>query len=99
MSTATPKISSNAFQIRFPLDVSPQPIHITITQLHPSTSILLHVTTNPNQPRLSDALVVSMPRGNDAVSSRLEGFGWLDDDIDRLARLTGLISPLALADL
>ena len=47
----------------------------------------------------TDALVVSMPRGNDAVSSRLEGFGGLDDDIDRLARLTGLISPLALADL
>jgi hypothetical protein len=45
------------------------------------------VTPNRAQPRLSDVHVVSMPRGNDVLSSRLEGIGGLDDDIDRLARL------------
>ena len=91
MTAVSPKISSNSFLIHLPLHLSPQPIHLTITQLHPSTSTLLHVTTNRNRPRLSDAFVVSMPRGTDVVSSRLEGLGGLDDDIDRLARLLGLL--------
>lgn len=90
MLTTSPKISSNSVLIHLPHQLSPQPLHTTITQLLPSTSILLHVTTNRNQARLSDVLVVSMPRGADVVSSRLEGLGGLDDDIDRLARLLGL---------
>ena len=90
METTSPKITSNSFLIHLPHNLSPQPIHITITQLLPSTSILLHVATNRNQPRLSDVLVVSMPRGTDAVSSRLEGLGGLDEDMDRLARLLGM---------
>ena len=98
MSTTSPKISSNSFLIYLPLHLSTQPIHITITQLHPSTSILLHVTTNRNRPRLSDALVVSMPRGTDVVSSRLEGLGGLDDDVDRLARLLGLLPLVGYSD-
>src|SRR5277367_6472066 len=91
MLPTKPKISSNCFLVHLPRQLSPQPIHITLTQLLPSTSILVHVTTNRNQPRLSDVLVVSMPRGTDVVSSRLEGLGGLDDDIDRLARLLGLL--------
>ena len=99
MSTASPKISSNAFLLHLPLHLSPQPIHLTITQLLPSTTVVLHVTTNRNRPRLSDAFVVSMPRRTDVVSSRLEGLGGLDDDIDRLARLLGILPLVGYTDL
>jgi hypothetical protein len=83
----TPRITANCVLVHFPPKLSTQPVHLTITQLLPSTSLLLHVTTNRSQPRLSDVLVVSMPRGKEVLSSRLEGLGGLDDDIDRLARL------------
>ena len=83
----TPRITTNSVLVHFPPKLSNQPVHLTITQLLPSTSLLLHVTTNRSQPRLSDVLVVSMPRGKEVLSSRLEGLGGLDDDIDRLARL------------
>ena len=99
MSTISPKVSSNSFLVHLPHQISPQPLHITITQLLPSTSILLHITANRNQPRLSDVFVVSMPRGADVVSSRLEGLGGLDDDIDRLARLLGLPLLATYSDL
>jgi hypothetical protein len=88
MSSTSPKITSKAFLIHLPLRLSSQPIHITITQLLPSKSLLLHVTAT-RSPRLSDILVLSMPRGNDVLSSRLEGLGGLDEDIERLSRLLG----------
>jgi len=88
MSPTSPKILSKAFLIHLPLPLSPQPLHLTVTQLLPSTTLLIHVTTS-RSPRLSDALILSMPRGTDVLSSRLEGLGSLDEDIDRLARLLG----------
>ena len=87
MMETTPKITTTAILVHFPPKLSSLPVHLSITQLLPSTSLLLHVTTNRNQPRLSDVFVVSMPRGKEVLSSRLEGLGGLDDDIDRLARL------------
>ena len=33
-----------------------------------------------------------MPRGRDAVGTKLEGLGGMGDDIDRIARLLGIIS-------
>jgi len=87
MASVPPKISSQSLLVHFPRNLSPQPIHVTITQLLPSTSLLIHATTSRSQPRLSDVFVVSMPRGAEVLSSRLEGLGGLEDDIDRLARL------------
>jgi len=93
MTGETPQISSDCFRIQVSHSLSPVPLHVTITQLLPSTSFLLHVTTS-NSARLGESLVVSMPRGNDVVSSRLEGLGRLDDDMDRLGRLLGfMLSP------
>ena len=89
-TTSLPKISSQSFFIHLPPHQSLQPIHVTLTQLLPSTSFLLHITSNPKQPRLSDVLVVSMPRGNEVLSSRLEGLGGLEEDMDRLSRLLGI---------
>jgi hypothetical protein len=86
---AIPKISSQSLLAHLPSHLSLQPIHLTLTQLLPSTTLLVHAATDRNQPRLSDVLVVSMPRGAEVLSSRLEGLGGLDDDIDRFARLLG----------
>ena len=97
-TTTTPKISCQSFFIHIPHHLSIRPVHITLTQLLPSTSFLLHVTTNPKQPRLSDVLVVSMPRGDDVLSSRLEGHGGLEEDIDRLSRLLGSKNHIMLTD-
>lgn len=99
MTAASPRISSNSFLIRLPLHLSLQPLHITLTQLHPSTTILLHVTTSRSQPRLSDAFVVSMQRGTEVISSRLEGLRGLGDDIDLLARLLCINRIFVFADL
>lgn len=92
MTGATPQISSDCFRIEVSHALSPVPVLVTLTQLLPSTSFLLHVTTS-NSARLGDSLVVSMPRGNDVVSSRLEGLARLDDDMDRLSRLLGFMLP------
>ena len=92
MTGKSPRISSDSFLIQVSPSLLSVPVHITITQLLPSTSFLLHVTTN-NSARLGDSLVVGMPRGNDVVSSRLEGLARLDDDMDRLARLLGFMTP------
>lgn len=86
-SSTSPKISSQSFFVHLPHHLSAQSIHVTITKLLPSTSFLLHVTTNPKQPRLADVLVVSMPRGNEVLSTRLEGIGGQEEDIERLAHL------------
>jgi len=40
-----------------------------------------------------------MPRGPEAVSTKLEGLGGMDDDIDRIARLLGILSFERLAPL
>ena len=88
--STSPKITSQSFFVHLPRHLSTQPIHITITKLLPSTSFLLHVTTNPKQPRLADVLVVSMPRGNEVLSTRLEGLGGQEEDIDRLAHLLSI---------
>ena len=91
MSPATPKITSSAFFLHLPLHLSHQPLHLTLTQLLPSTTLLIHITTSRSA-RLSDALVLSMPRGAEVLSSRLEGLGGLDEDVDRLARLLGTLA-------
>lgn len=96
MTSVTPKVTSSSLLIHFPPNLSPQPIHVTITQLLPSTSLLIHATTNRSTARLSDVFVVSMPRGTETLSSRLEGLGGLEDDIDRLARLLCILSWRAL---
>jgi hypothetical protein len=96
MTATAPKITLNAFLLQLPLHVSSQPIHITITQFLPSTSIMVHVT-GQSHARLSNALVLAIPRGQDVVSSRLEGVGGLDDDIERLARLLCLPCLLILS--
>jgi hypothetical protein len=59
MPPTTPKFTSKGFLVHLPLQFSPQPLHLTITQLLPSTTLLIHVTTS-RSPRLSDALVLSM---------------------------------------
>ena len=87
MTSVTPKVSSNSLLVHFPSSLSPQPVHVTVTRLLPSTSLIVHATTKHGQPRLSDVFVVSMSRGTETLSTRLEGLGGLDDDIDRLARL------------
>jgi hypothetical protein len=91
---ATPQITSKASLLHLPLHLSSQPIHITLTQLLPSTGILVHISANQSLARLSNALVVAMPRGQEVISSRLEGIGGVDEDIDRIARL--LCLPLLL---
>jgi hypothetical protein len=93
MSTS-PQVASSAYLVHLPFRLSASPLHITVTVLHPSPTLLLHLTTQRANPRLSDALVLSMPRGNDVVSTKLEGLGGVDDDIDRIARLLGTLPRL-----
>ena len=96
---ASPKITSTSYLLHFPARFSPSPHHVTVTRLFPSSTLLLHITTQRHQARLSDGLVVSMPRGPEAVSTKLEGLGGMDDDIDRIARLLGILSFERLAPL
>jgi len=89
---SAPKITSTSYLLHLPARFSPSPLHVTVTRLFPSSTLLLHITTQRHQARLSDGLVVGMPRGPEAVSTKLEGLGGTDDDIDRIARLLGILS-------
>jgi hypothetical protein len=84
-----PQITSQSFVARLPPTLSPRPLYLSLTRLQPSSSLLLHITTDAAHVRLSDHFVLSLPHNSDTVSTRLEGLSGLDDDFDRLAKLLG----------